>query len=78
MSYNKHIEDDSMIRFFLSTKIIINLKEINISFTLLTENVILAICASSYLQEKLEIVYFDKCPYLNIKKSLQYLLLTDF
>ncbi|EWS75170.1 transmembrane protein, putative (macronuclear) [Tetrahymena thermophila SB210] len=78
LAYNKILNDDSMCRFFLSTQIIKNLKEIDISYTLLTEKVVLAICASVYLRESLQIIFFEKCPNLKIKKSLEYILLTDF
>ncbi|KAL4497892.1 hypothetical protein ABPG72_000647 [Tetrahymena utriculariae] len=78
LAHNKIINDESMCRFFLSTQIIKNLKEIDISYTLLTEKVVLAICTSVYLRENLQIVFFEKCPNLKIKKSLEYILLTDF
>ncbi|KAL4454019.1 hypothetical protein ABPG74_003902 [Tetrahymena malaccensis] len=78
LAHNKILNDDSMCRFFLSTQIIKNLKEIDISYTLLTEKVVLAICASVYLRESLQIIFFEKCPNLKIKKSLEYILLTDF
>jgi len=55
-----------------------SLKIINISNTLLTSKVVLAICASPFLRDNLEFVYFSKCPKLSVKESLQYLLMCDF
>ncbi|EAS01747.2 transmembrane protein, putative (macronuclear) [Tetrahymena thermophila SB210] len=75
---NKVLCDVSVCRFFLSSQMVSNIKIINISYTLLSEKVVLAICASPYLRESLEAIYFNRCPKLKVKDALQYLLMTNF
>ncbi|KAL4467213.1 hypothetical protein ABPG73_014878 [Tetrahymena malaccensis] len=75
---NKVLCDISVCRFFLSSQMVSYIKIINISYTLLSEKVVLAVCASPYLRESLEVIYFNRCPKLKVKEALQYLLMTNF
>ncbi|KAL4487536.1 hypothetical protein ABPG72_007056 [Tetrahymena utriculariae] len=75
---NKVLCDISVCRFFLSSQMVSYIKIINISYTLLSEKVVLAICASPYLRDSLEVIYFNRCPKLRVKDALQYLLMTNF